>query len=110
MGDVSSVGDQAGSAVTAQSSGVSVTAQSSGESLDSEVPAVSRPVTRLQHGISKPKIYTDGTVRWCNQVVINPEEPVSIVEAMNDPKWAAAMDSEHQALLRNKTWRLVPRP
>lgn len=24
-----------------------------------------RPVTRLQRGISKPKQYTDGTVRWC---------------------------------------------
>ena len=35
---------------------------------------------------------------------------MSIAEAMSDPKWAAAMDSEHQALLRNKTWRLVPRP
>jgi hypothetical protein len=23
-----------------------------------------RPVTRLQKGISKPKVFTDGTVRW----------------------------------------------
>jgi hypothetical protein len=25
-----------------------------------------RPVTHLRQGISKPKVYTDGTIHWCN--------------------------------------------
>lgn len=44
----------------------------SGAATSSMAPAVDtdgaqghRPTTRLQQGISKPKQYTDGTVRWC---------------------------------------------
>lgn len=69
-----------------------------------------RPVTRLQRGIVKPKQYTDGTVRWCMNTQMKSEEPNSVEDALRDRKWAAAMESEHQALLRNKTWHLVPRP
>jgi histone deacetylase 1/2 len=68
------------------------------------------PVTRLQRGISKPKIYTDGTVRWCQLATTSCDEPNSVAEAKSDPKWVAAMNLEHQALLRNKTWHLVPPP
>jgi histone deacetylase 1/2 len=39
-----------------------------------------------------------------------PEEPTSVEAALDDPKWVEAMDSEHEALLRNRTWKLVPRP
>ena len=74
----------------------------------SELPA--RPTTRLQHGISKPKVRTDGTVRWCQLAPTSSDEPSSIAEAQGDPKWVAAMNLEHQALLRNKTWHLVPPP
>jgi histone deacetylase 1/2 len=38
------------------------------------------------------------------------EEPATVDAALRDPKWAEAMDSEYQALLRNRTWQLVPRP
>ena len=34
----------------------------------------------------------------------------SVGEALHDQRWVAAMDSEHQALLENKTWHLVPPP
>lgn len=70
----------------------------------------SRLVTRLQRGIMKPKEYTDGTVRWCMNAQAQSEEPSSVEEALQDQKWASAMENEHQALLRNKTWHLVPRP
>ena len=30
--------------------------------------------------------------------------------ALADPNWQAAMEAEHNALLANKTWDLVPRP
>ena len=71
----------------------------------SEPPA--RPATRLQHGISKPKVRTDGTVRWCQLASTSSDEPSSLAEAQGDPKWVAAMNLEHQALLRNQTWHLV---
>jgi histone deacetylase 1/2 len=41
---------------------------------------------------------------------IDVEEPTSVEQALRDDKWVAAMDSEHQALMRNRTWHLVPRP
>jgi hypothetical protein len=31
-------------------------------------------------------------------------------EALHDKRWVAAMDNEHQSLLKNKTWHLVPHP
>ena len=83
-------------------------------SLGSSVPVVpaaeyTRPVTRLQHGIRKPKIYTDDTVRW-SMLAASAGEPSTVGEAFQDPRWTAAMDSEHSALLKNKTWHLVPPP
>jgi histone deacetylase 1/2 len=37
-------------------------------------------------------------------------EPTSVDEALSDRRWVATMDSELQALLKNKTWHLVPPP
>lgn len=67
-----------------------------------------RPATRLQHGIQKPKVYTDGTVRWGMTALTFAGEPTSVDEALRDKRWVAAMDSEHQVLMKNKTWHLVP--
>jgi histone deacetylase 1/2 len=39
-----------------------------------------------------------------------PKDPTSVDQALKDPTWVAVMDSEHQALLRNHTWHLVPAP
>lgn len=41
---------------------------------------------------------------------VNTDEPSSLTEALNNENWSQAMDSEHQALLHNNTWHLVPRP
>ena len=68
-----------------------------------------RPITRLSQGISQPKQYTDGTVRWCMMAATS-EEPSTVSEALQDENWIAAMDSEYQALRRNKTWHLVHPP
>jgi histone deacetylase 1/2 len=38
------------------------------------------------------------------------EEPINVHEALKDQRWVAAMDTEHQALIKNKTWHLVPPP
>lgn len=63
-----------------------------------------RPITRLQQGISKPKVYTDGTVCWCNLAASFEEEPTTVADALRDNKWVEAMNAEYQALMRNKTW------
>jgi histone deacetylase 1/2 len=38
------------------------------------------------------------------------EEPSTVSEALQDPKWKGAMDVEYKALMNNKTWQLVPPP
>ncbi|KAK1614836.1 hypothetical protein QYE76_020353 [Lolium multiflorum] len=76
-----------------------------------DVPAQERPRTRLQSGITQPKIITDGRIcydkiRFANYCATG--EPSGVHEALNDPKWKAAMDEEYLALLKNQTWHLVP--
>lgn len=73
----------------------------------SSAPIVSthRPATRLQHGIRKPKVVTDGTIRYGNLVAV---EPANLHDALRDANWKGAMDQEYSALLKNKTWHLVP--
>ncbi|WVZ77133.1 hypothetical protein U9M48_025033 [Paspalum notatum var. saurae] len=68
--------------------------------------APSRPRTRLQDGIHKPKVYTDGTIRYA--MFTSSGEPQSVDEALKDKNWKNAMDLEYDALIRNKTWHLVP--
>jgi hypothetical protein len=63
-------------------------------------------VTRSKHGISKQKVYTDGTIRY--NFHVSASEPGSLREALQDENWKRAMDSEFEALQRNKTWHLVP--
>jgi histone deacetylase 1/2 len=77
--------------------------------LPAVVPPVqdsTRPRTRAQDGIHKSKVYTDGTIRYGLSAVS--AEPRSIKEAMADPHWKNAMDTEYSALMKNKTWHLVP--
>ena len=76
----------------------------------SAVQGGQRPVTRLQKGISKPKVFMDGTIRWCNTAVSSTGKPTAVSEALSDKNWVSAMNNEYQALLRNRTWHLVPRP
>lgn len=64
--------------------------------------------TRAQYGVTKPKVYTDGTIRWCMHATT--KEPATVGEALRDENWSSAMHEEYQALLHNGTWRLVPPP
>jgi hypothetical protein len=63
-----------------------------------------RPRTRLQQGIRKPKIYTDGTVKY--GFLATSDEPHSVEDALHDKNWKEAMDDEYRALIQNKTWHL----
>jgi hypothetical protein len=64
------------------------------------------PRTILQDGIRKPKLYTDGTVRYA--FMSSSCEPYNLQEALWISHWKVAMDTEYGALMKNKTWRLVP--
>lgn len=68
-------------------------------------PPARRPATRLQSGIRKPKVITDGRIPFGNPVTL---EPTKLQDALGDAKWKGAMDQEFMALLKNKTWHLVP--
>jgi hypothetical protein len=65
-----------------------------------------RPKTRLQNNICWPKIYTNGMVHYTNLIVSG--EPKNLDEAMHHKQWKGAMNEEYQALMKNKTWHLVP--
>jgi histone deacetylase 1/2 len=65
-----------------------------------------RPRTRLQSGVSKPKKFTDGTIRYAN--FCSTGEPSTTAEAFTDSHWKIAMDEEYDALIKNNTWHLVP--
>jgi hypothetical protein len=67
-------------------------------------PVQNAPHTRFQSGIRKPKIYSDGTVRYAN--LTTSEEPANLAVAITDPNWKKAMDSNSQFLLiiKHVTW------
>jgi hypothetical protein len=62
--------------------------------------------TWLQHGIHKPKVYTNEIVRY--GFFSASGEPEDHHKALGDQRWKSAMDSEFGALLKNQTWHLVP--
>jgi hypothetical protein len=71
-------------------------------------------VTRAKNNITKPKVFTDGTSRYpishalLATGAIKTMEPTCFSQAVHDPNWRLAMNSEFDALLKNNTWRLVP--
>lgn len=71
-------------------------------------PPPTRAVTRAQRGIFRPNPkYYDAAAATTTE--ISPV-PSSVRVAVRDPNWLAAMRAEHDALVRNRTWTLVPRP
>jgi hypothetical protein len=60
-----------------------------------------RPHTRLQAGVRKPKVYTDGIVRYGCLAAL--DEPRSLSNAPESKDWKNAMDVEFDALMKNKT-------
>ncbi|KAH9646461.1 retrovirus-related pol polyprotein from transposon RE2 [Citrus sinensis] len=56
-------------------------------------------ITRSKSGIFKPKVYT---------VTLANKEPSTVQEALSSQNWHQAMVDEYEALIKNKTWSLVP--
>jgi hypothetical protein len=69
-------------------------------------PTPAAPHTHLQAGIHKPKVYFDDTVLYAFSTTSC--EPHSLQEALSTPSWKEAMNDEYTAIMRNKTWHLVP--
>ncbi|XP_021747926.1 uncharacterized protein LOC110713790 [Chenopodium quinoa] len=61
--------------------------------------------TRSSHGIFKPKIIFDLNCQTTPSPL--PRNPIV---ALSDPNWKNAMMDEFNALIKTKTWELVPRP
>jgi len=79
------------------------------DSTSTEVDATQvGPRTRLQSGVRKEKVYTDGTIKYKNSWFTESGEPTTDLEALKDRNWKIAMDLEYDALVKNKTWHLVP--
>ena len=56
-------------------------------------------ITRAKAGIFIPKAFL---------IYHNSLEPNTPSEALSDPNWKAAMQTEYDALIENNTWSLVP--
>uniref|UniRef100_A0A2N9FCJ0 Reverse transcriptase Ty1/copia-type domain-containing protein n=1 Tax=Fagus sylvatica TaxID=28930 RepID=A0A2N9FCJ0_FAGSY len=72
--------------------------------------------THSKHNITKPKIPTDGTIRYplpkallatTTETSLHPE-PTCFTTAFKNPQWRKAMNIEFDALLKNQTWILIP--
>nr|GEZ67248.1 ribonuclease H-like domain-containing protein [Tanacetum cinerariifolium] len=61
-------------------------------------------VTRFRVGTNRP------TQRLSLHVSSIYPLPKSYVDAFNDPNWHNAMTDEYNALIKNNTWTLIPRP
>ncbi|KAK9209219.1 hypothetical protein WN944_001583 [Citrus x changshan-huyou] len=57
-------------------------------------------ITRSKSGIFNPKLYT---------ATLDNKEHDTIQKALCDQNWYQAMRNEYKALIKNKTWSLVPR-
>ncbi|KAI5394592.1 hypothetical protein KIW84_061289 [Lathyrus oleraceus] len=66
-------------------------------------PANTHPmITRSKDGIVCPRLHPT--------LLLAHAEPRTVRQALSSPTWLAAMTQEYDALLKNKTWSLVPLP
>jgi hypothetical protein len=77
--------------------------------MQSATAMITRPTTRAQKGIHQPRIYTDDIVRYGKYGFLTSSgEPHSLDDALANSNWKNAMNLEYDALMKNKTWHLVP--
>ncbi|KAL2466168.1 cysteine-rich RLK (RECEPTOR-like protein kinase) 8 [Abeliophyllum distichum] len=70
-----------------------------------EVPIEHPMITRGKAGVFKPKVYAGQAAEYIEKS--GESEPLSVEEAMSNIKWKNAMKDEFDALVKNKTWKLV---
>jgi hypothetical protein len=69
-------------------------------------PSPERACTRLCDDIRRPRVYRDGTIHYGLHACVG--EPLNLVAALSGNNWKKAMDDEFDALIKKKTWHLVP--
>nr|XP_020160171.1 uncharacterized mitochondrial protein AtMg00810-like [Aegilops tauschii subsp. strangulata] len=80
-------------------------------SASSSPAPVAGPVTRARMGVFRPssRYASDDYIHAASTSEPSPL-PSSVRAALHDPLWMAATQEKFDALLRNRTWQLVPRP
>ncbi|KAM0908576.1 hypothetical protein ACQ4PT_015368 [Festuca glaucescens] len=74
-------------------------------------PPAAGSLTHARAGISRPSTRYPSDENVCTTSTSAPSPlPASARAALRDPMWFAAMQEEFDALQRNQTWQLVPRP
>nr|XP_040256239.1 vegetative cell wall protein gp1-like [Aegilops tauschii subsp. strangulata] len=67
--------------------------------------------TRARAGVLQPSTRYSADEYACAASTSTPSPvPTSACAALRDPHWLAAMQEEFDALQRNRTWQLIPRP
>jgi hypothetical protein len=99
--------DLAGSPAAEPSATVRVTPRSSvaRSVAPSCVPEVPHRITRSKTSVFRPKEYTDKIKR---AFLTSTGDLINLTDALAHEEWKKAMDDEYHALMKNKTWHLVP--
>jgi hypothetical protein len=72
-------------------------------------------VIHSQNNIHRPKHFRDGTILYAlpsaffAYLIYNEVEPTSYTQAAKNVKWRAAMSEEFNAIIKTRTWTLVPK-
>jgi len=84
-----------------------------GQHVDEEVDSV-RPLRRSKRKVVLPARYRDGNFVSMHSCflpnLINDCEPYCFDEATSVKEWDSAMNDEMNALIKNQTWDLMPKP
>ena len=95
-------------AESSSGSGAANDLRTAGSSVATETSTQQPRRTRLQQGVIQPINYKHITKYGMVCSTGEPDEPNTLEAALCDEKWKKAMHEEYMALMRNKTWRLVP--
>ena len=99
------------SPVVASPAAVSEEAGSCSSSPVSTPDPLPRPMTRSRAGTLRPSTRYPSDEYLLAASASEPSPlPSSARAALRDPHWLAAMQEEFDALQRNRTWQLIPRP
>lgn len=75
-----------------------------------EIPNTPYPCTHNGDPIYVHHLQTKKLFLVTKHTLPPPLEPISMTQALNDPKWHNAMSSELTALMRHDSWHLVKSP
>ena len=77
-----------------------------------EVPETSADGLRRSKRIEEQRRASEHIVNMAlmAEIICSVKEPTNVEEALENPKWKAAMQLEYDSIMKNDTWELVDRP